>query len=543
MTLKALLFTISSIIFLIGQDETYFSPVFDMNEIQPGLNSILQDDLRSHLYFLASEALEGRGTGESGLNVSSEYIAAQFRRFGLTPLGPKGSYSQYYDLIRINVGDNPQLILNYDNGRVKETIQYKEDFELSLHGLYGNIEIEAQVVFTGYGITDEGDGYDDFAGINVDGKIVMIMSGTYHKKTDKNSTKKSERPKILGIKKRVEIAKERGAVAVLFTSNLNLPGKTFQESSGYLSNKLKRGTLILPSADQSVPLITISKFVADKILSKTGKTLEELETEISQSQSPFSFGIPELTVSLNIEINKETVVTQNVAGYLPGSDPLVGHETIVLSAHYDHLGKDENGKIWFGADDNASGTSAIMEIAEAISTNPIQPRRGFLFLAVSGEEKGLLGSKFYSDHPLLPLKQTVANINIDMIGRNHPDTVYVIGSDMISQDLHEINEYAGSKIDDLFLDYKYNSLDDPNRFYYRSDHYNFAKHDIPIVFYFAGIHKDYHKPTDTRKKIDFEKLQKVTRLALLTGWGIAQNPIRIRKAQEPYPEIPDEIRF
>ncbi len=541
--MKALLFTISSIIFLIGQDETYFSPVFDMNEIQPGLNSILQDDLRGHLYFLASEALEGRGTGESGLNVSSEYIAAQFRRFGLTPLGPKGSYFQYYDLIRINVGDNPQLILNFDNGRVKENIQYKEDFELSLHGLYGNIEIEAPVVFTGYGITDSGEGYDDFAGINVDGKIAMIMSGTYHKKSDEKSAKKSTRPKILGIKERVKIAKEKGAVAVLLTSNLNIPGKTFQESSSYLSNKLRRGTLILSSADQSVPLIAISKFAADKILRSSSKNLDELETEITQSQSPFSFGIPEVTVSLNIEINKETVVTQNVAGYLPGSNPLVGHETIVLSAHYDHLGKSEDGKIWFGADDNASGTSAIMEIAEAISTNPIQPRRGFLFLAVSGEEKGLLGSKFYSDHPLLPLKQTVANINIDMIGRNHPDTVYVIGSDMISQDLHEINEYAGSKIDDLFLDYRYNSIDDPSRFYYRSDHYNFAKHDIPIVFYFAGIHKDYHKPTDTRNKIDFEKLQKVTRLALLTGWGIAQNPIRIRKSPEPYPQIPDKIRF
>jgi len=175
--------------------------------------------------------------------------------------------------------------------------------------------------------------------------------------------------------------------------------------------------------------------------------------------------------------------------------------------------------------------------------NKNAPRRGFLFLAVSGEERGLLGSNYYVNKPLLPLTNTVANLNIDMIGRNAPDSVYVIGSNMISEDLHAINEFTASQMDEMFLNYRYNSKDDPQRFYYRSDHYNFAQFGIPIIFYFAGTHKDYHKPTDTVEKINFAKLEKVSRLVFLTGWGVANNDKRPRKNAGQLPKLPDQIKY
>ena len=185
----------------------------------------------------------------------------------------------------------------------------------------------------------------------------------------------------------------------------------------------------------------------------------------------------------------------------------------------------------------------VMEIAEAVVKNKNGPRRGFLFLAVSGEERGLLGSKHYARKPLIPLNNTVADLNIDMVGRNAPDSIYIIGSNMISQDLHEINEYAASSLDDISLNYRYNSKDDPERFYYRSDHYNFAQYGIPIIFYFAGTHEDYHKPTDTVDKINFNKLAKVSRLVYLTGWSVANNDIRPRKNAGQLPKLPDQIKY
>ena len=223
---------------------------------------------------------------------------------------------------------------------------------------------------------------------------------------------------------------------------------------------------------------------------------------------------------------------ENVLGYIEGSD--LKEELIIISAHYDHLGKHDN-LIYNGADDDASGTVAAMEIAEAFmlaKKEGFGPRRSVLIMAVSGEEKGLLGSKYYTDHPIYPLKNTVCNLNIDMIGRigdfhTHPNYVYLIGSDMLSTDLHNLSEKVNKKHINLELDYSFNSEHDPNRYYYRSDHYNFAKNNIPVIFYFNGIHEDYHKSTDTIEKIDFDKIKKIARLIFLTAWEVVNRDERI----------------
>ena len=227
------------------------------------------------------------------------------------------------------------------------------------------------------------------------------------------------------------------------------------------------------------------------------------------------------------------IVGENVLGYIEGSD--LKEELIIITAHYDHLGKHDT-LIYNGADDDASGTVAAMEIAEAFiiaKQNGDGPRRSILVMTVSGEEKGLLGSKYYTDNPIYPLEKTVANLNIDMIGRigdfhTSPDYVYLIGSDMLSKELHEISEKTNKKYTQLNLDYTYNTEDDPNRYYYRSDHYNFAKNNIPVIFYFNGLHQDYHKPTDTVEKINFSKIKKIADLIFLTAWEIANRDKRIK---------------
>ena len=230
---------------------------------------------------------------------------------------------------------------------------------------------------------------------------------------------------------------------------------------------------------------------------------------------------------------KKIIKGENVLGYIEGTD--LKEQLIIITAHYDHLGKHDS-LIYNGADDDGSGTVAAMEIAEAfkIAQNEgFGPRRSVLIMAVSGEEKGLLGSKYYTDNPIYPLKNTVANLNIDMIGRldDWHDTanyVYLIGSDRLSIDLHNISEEVNKKYIGLNLDYRFNEEDEPNRYYYRSDHYNFAKNNIPVIFYFNGVHEDYHKPTDTIEKIDFKKIEKITKLIFLTAWELANQQERIK---------------
>lgn len=224
--------------------------------------------------------------------------------------------------------------------------------------------------------------------------------------------------------------------------------------------------------------------------------------------------------------------SENILAFIEGSEK--PDEIIVVSAHYDHVGM-KNGEIYNGADDDGSGTVAVMEIAEAFQEAKKKgygPKRSILFLHVTGEEHGLFGSEYYSDHPVFPLAKTVANLNIDMIGRDDPenrgkDYVYVIGSEMLSSELKKINEAANNKTVKLELNYKYDDPKDPQRLYYRSDHYNFAKHNIPVAFFFDGIHEDYHKPTDTPDRIDYDLLTKRTKLVFTTAWELANRPERI----------------
>ena len=245
----------------------------------------------------------------------------------------------------------------------------------------------------------------------------------------------------------------------------------------------------------------------------------------------------DLTFFKRVFKSNQIIRGENVLGFIEGSD--LKQELIIITAHYDHLGKHDS-LIFNGADDDASGVAAAMEIAEAFmlaKKDGKGPRRSILIMPVSGEEKGLLGSKYYTDNPVYPLNNTIANLNIDMIGRlddwhSTGNYVYLIGSDRLSYDLHNINEEVNNKYTKLDLDYKYNDEEDPNRYYYRSDHYNFAKNNIPVIFYFNGVHEDYHRPSDTIEKLDFSKIKTISKLVFLTAWELANREEKIKLRED-----------
>ena len=245
----------------------------------------------------------------------------------------------------------------------------------------------------------------------------------------------------------------------------------------------------------------------------------------------------DLTFFKRVFKSNQIIRGENVLGFIEGSD--LKEELIIITAHYDHLGKHDS-LIFNGADDDASGVAGAMEIAEAFmlaKKDGKGPRRSILIMPVSGEEKGLLGSKYYTDNPVYPLNNTIANLNIDMIGRlddwhSTGNYVYLIGSNRLSYDLHNINEEVNTKYTKLELDYKYNDEEDPNRYYYRSDHYNFAKNNIPVIFYFNGVHEDYHRPSDTIEKLDFSKIKTISKLVFLTAWELANREEKIKLRED-----------
>ena len=277
--------------------------------------------------------------------------------------------------------------------------------------------------------------------------------------------------------------------------------------------------------------------MANELFGKTKYSIDEWRVQAKDSSfTPML--LEGLSFTINTKLIKEKRQTENVAAILEGNDAELKHSFIVYTAHYDHVGKHSNGEIYHGADDNASGTTGVLEIAEAFTANSIKPKQSILFIQVSGEEKGLLGSSYFVSQPSIPLDKISANINLDMIGRTdtkhnpteHPKYIYVIGTDK-NNSLDSIITVANIEIGDLELDRSHNK-DSTNDPYYRgSDHSSFSKKGIPAVFFSTGIHSDYHKPTDTSEKIEFEKMEKVVRLAYYAGWKIANIPQLFRKIE------------
>jgi Zn-dependent M28 family amino/carboxypeptidase len=330
---------------------------------------------------------------------------------------------------------------------------------------------------------------------------------------------------------KIAAAKKAGAASLWIIED------EFREMAMYARKHLLTGATLMITPDQLndyLPQVYVSTTLGQQLAGKKVNKIIKLRDRITKTGKPGHTTIP-VDVHLKAIHDIKSTPSVNVLAYIEGTDPVMKNEVVLVTAHFDHLGM-RGSDIYYGADDNASGTSGVLEIAQAFAQAKSAgqgPKRSVLCMLVTGEEKGLLGSQYYTEHPIFPLSSIVADINIDMIGRkdeHHPDSnyIYVIGSDRLSTELHEINETANKTYTKLDLDYTYNMDSDPNRFYYRSDHYNFAKNGIPAIFYFSGVHVDYHRPTDTPDKIMYDRAANIARLAFHTAWELANRKDRIK---------------
>lgn len=478
-------------------------------------NIITASEMSKNLHVLASDEYEGRETGKKGQKMAAEYISNQFKSFGIPPY-KDNTYYQTYPLNLI-LPVPADVTINE-----KKFIGNKDYYNFP--GLSEQTVTTASVLFLGYGIEEVN--YNDYKGVDVKGKVIMILAGEPYDADGKSIVTKTNKPSTWTTyyKAKTERAKDAGATAILIVVN--------DVEKGIADNKhrLESSALKLNLPQKEAPIIYISKEMADAILKKT--TTEKIIAKISKSGKSLKIKA-KANVVVDVKNNVQKIEAENVLGYVEGTD--LKEELIIITAHYDHLGK-EGDVVYNGADDDGSGTVAVINLAHAFTQAKKEghgPRRSILFMPVSGEEKGLLGSAYYTENPVYPLKNTVCDLNIDMIGRldekheKNGNYVYLIGSDKLSSQLHSVSEQANKTYTNIELDYTFSDEKDKNRFYYRSDHYNFAKKGIPVIFYFNGVHADYHKETDEVQKIDFNKMEKITRLVFFTAWELANRNERI----------------
>ncbi len=475
--------------------------------------------LEQHLTIIAGEEMEGRETGTEGQRKAAAYIEEQFRRAGLTAPAALKGYQQQYPLHR----DSMMAAQVTVNG---QPLTYGTDYFVPVLNNGTRKARASAIVFAGYGIEDPN--YSDYTGLRVKGRVVVLFSGEPKQEGRYlvSGTKSPSKFSFPGITEKVKIAAEKGAAAVIVIN----PQMTTLNSRTVQLNT--RSNVYYPGryAEQSVGYIAISKEAA--LTHLRGLNWDSLIRRAAQSE-PFAASAEHpLKAGFRFDYRKtrQTILASNVLGVVEGTDKK--DEYVFITAHYDHLGK-HDGKIYYGADDDGSGTCAVINMAEAFARARADgkgPRRSVVLMAVSGEEKGLWGSEYYSEHPVFPLENTSVDLNIDMIGRidterKKDDTlnyVYVIGHDKLSSDLQPINEGMNNRYTGLVLDYKFDDPSDPERIYYRSDHYNFARKGVPILFFYDGMLKaDYHKPTDTVDKITWPLYEKRARMIFHTAWEMA----------------------
>ncbi|MCX6320377.1 MAG: M28 family peptidase [Bacteroidia bacterium] len=510
---------------------------------QNSINQITSSDLESYVTFLASPLLKGRMNGEEGLEIAAQYIASQAKLTGLKPANGT-SYFQPYAVMKKTMDPNKTKVQIISNG--KDTVTVKEPmFQLVPTGP-ADFTLDGEVVFAGYGIKADKYKYNDFDNLKTEGKILLVMDrAPMSENGEKCLFEEPNWSSAMSFQMKLTTLIYSKAKAILFVSDPKSGFQSFDESNPGIAGYLK-STVTLNSEKPEIvnqfmagmpKVIFIHRIVADELLKGSGHSLEELQKSIDSTLQPHSFTITDKLLKINEVSLLEEKVLNNVAGYIEGSDPVLKNEIVVFSGHYDHIGA-SGSKVNTGADDDASGCAALLSMAEAFQSLQKKPLRSILFLWVSGEEIGLYGSKSYVDNPLFPLEKTVADLNMDMIGRvkgvadstkenpmTGPNTVFVI-TDSQSKDLRSIADEIDKK-SPLDFDYSLSGRDHPLQLFARSDHYNFVKKDIPVLFFTTGLHTDYHTPGDVVEKIDFKKMEIITRTMFEIGLTIANRKTRL----------------
>ena len=494
------------------------------------LNSITENDLKAHLEFIASDIMQGRdfGTQVPGLELTADYLKTQCMKMEL-----KSGGTDYFQIVEMGSVKQDFEKTIFKLNEISGSEKYKTKDIYTFGGTSENDTLTGDIVFCGYGWYNDETKYNDTEGLDIKDKIVLIMTRNLETALDTSKKSIETNTEMMKINK----AFMGGAKALILVPDpLNPDKKWFDMVKGSVSGgsytlKGEKDRSFIP-----VKLIFGTEELANEIVKESGKTLLQLQNEINKSGSPKSFEVKNYKAEIQLIKKSEPVEGKNVVAILEGSDPVLKNECVVLTAHYDHVGIAANGEVNNGADDNGSGTVALLEIAEAFTSMKKQPKRSIVFAWVTAEEKGLFGSDFYSRNPVFPLEQTLANINLDMIGRSAekepekdvsiekglcgPNGVYIVSGGQ-SSELLEISNTFCKQLNLIPSDAM------SKAFLTRSDYYHFYKNGIPVLGVTTGLHEDYHQPSDEIDKIDYNKMKRVTEFAFLVTDKVANQKKRI----------------
>ncbi len=503
-------------------------------EVLKAKNSIKGKMIVSHIDFLASKYCRGRETGDKGMEVATKYITSVLRGAELEPAGEFGSYIQPVRLKKVSIGEGIHLEVEEKRDGIILTQKTKLQWDFLPVAISAEREVKAPLVFAGYGITAPEHKYDDYKNLDARGKIVLVMR---HEPGENDPESPFEGRRISNhgtLLSKILNAQKHGAVGILFaTDPLNHKVLTPSETGGTDWPSLQKERMMKDEDFKfmrfsppmrivgddfgvQIPAVAIDGKLADSILGD-GLSLLKIQEDIDRKMTPNSFPISGKKVLIGISFKNERVDAYNIVAKVRGSDPELQKEVVIAGGHYDHVGKDNRGRVFSGADDNASGTAGVIELARAFQDLKEKPKRTIVFILFTAEEKGLLGARYYVDNPLFPLEKTIAMINLDMIGRNDVDQMSLIGRYQYPK-LFSIIDKTNSETVNFDLNFAV------EEFVRQSDHFPFMRKDVPTVFFNSGMHETLHRPEDTANLILPEKAQKVSQLVFLALWKIANLP-------------------
>jgi len=495
-------------------------------------DAISVDYMRNHLTVFASDSLQGRETGTPGEEMAADFLAREYEKLGLKPVGDDGTYFQHF---KLNATKTDSIVFGLYNtaNEQKELVDRSTASKNSVGNFVrqfgGSDSLRGQIVFAGFGVNDPAHNVSNLNGADLKGKWVMVFQSIPHVANGDTLINPS-----IDARARFQSIMQQGAAGILLIPAEN--ADSFETMAKKMQSEFGEiGSLGLAYRDDDSGSSGGFNRGYNVINPKLAAQMLDLNSvdKLQNHRQELINGITDLRAeSLDYELShipytsKETINSKNVLAFYEGADPKLKDEVVVMTSHYDHVGigqPDSTGdRIYNGADDDGSGTIGLLNIAKAFAVageNGVKPKRSILFLNVSAEEKGLLGSRYYSDHPVFPMEKTVANINTDMIGRidaEHKKSgveeyAYIIGSEIISSDLDSLVKAGNARSGQIDLNKRYNDLDDPNQFYRRSDHWHFGRKRVPFVFFFTGVHEDYHRPSDEVHKIRFDKMSTILR--------------------------------
>ena len=500
-----------------------------------GVDTISADQLKNYLSFIASDEMEGRDTPSRGLDTTAKFIGMNLTRWGFKPAGDDGTFYQRIALRRDQV-DGARSTAEI-NG---QKFNFGDDFLPNAVGA----TLTGPLVYVGRGWIVQSKNMDDYKGVDVKGKIMIVLGSGLPPGLTQADMRANQGQTVASP---TTYAQQHGAKGILVIPTATTiqnweqqrqrvmqPARASVEKFQTQTNNAPVSSITM-SAKMANVLFEGEKFDAATIISRglAGDPVTAFDLNSSK------------TVNIAVAVKPDHPMTQNVVAVWEGGDAVLKNEYVAVGAHYDHIGICAPGTadpICNGADDDGSGTTALLGMAEAISHAKARPKRSVLFVWHCGEEKGLWGSRYFTDYPTIPLAQIVTQLNIDMIGRSKkdgdpdarnkdlsgPNQIYVIGSRMMSTELGELTDAVNKSYLNLQFDFRYDDPNDPNRFFFRSDHYNYARKGIPIVFFFDGVHEDYHRPGDEPQKIDYVKMQNVSRTVYMMLWKITNRATRVK---------------